>query len=141
MPPANPGVDQLKLNHMYNIVNGISPHYLRGEVSMAGNHGHNTRSGNRACFVPRVNSFAIKSFFYTGVKLWNSLPYTTQIITTKQAFKSEVKKVLWFKLIQTNEDIFLFYYILNNVILYLYVNSFIIIYLYTILRTPVLLCR
>ena len=56
-------VDQLKLNHMYNIVNGISPHYLRSEVSMAGNHGHNTRSGNRACFVPRVNSFAIKSFF------------------------------------------------------------------------------
>ena len=34
---------------------------------------------------------------------------TTQIITNKQAFKSEVKKVLWFKLIQTNEDIFLFY--------------------------------
>ena len=53
-------VDQLKLNHMYNIVNGISPHYLRGQVSMAGNHGHNTRSGNRTCFVLRVNSFAIK---------------------------------------------------------------------------------
>ena len=87
----------------------FSPHYDRGEVSMAGNHGHNTRSGNRACFVPRVNSFAMKSFFYTGVKLWNSLPYNTQIITNKQAFKSEVKKVLWLKLIQTNEDIFLFY--------------------------------
>ena len=96
---------------MYNIVNGISPHYLRGEVSMAGNHEHNTdntRSGNRACFVPRVNSFAIKSIFYTVVKLWNSLPYTIQIITNKQAFKSEVKKVLWLKLIQTNEDICLF---------------------------------
>ena len=109
MLPVPLRVDQLKLNHMYNIVHGISPHYLRGEVSMAGNHGHNTRSGNRACFVPRVNSFAIKSFFYTGVKLWNSLPYNTQIITNKQAFKSEVKKVLWLKLIQTNEDIFLFY--------------------------------
>ena len=59
---------------------------------MAGNHGHNTQSGNRACFVPRMNSFAMKSFFYTGVKLWNSLPYTTQIITNKQGFKSEVKK-------------------------------------------------
>ena len=75
---------------------------------MAGNHRHNTQSGNRACFVPRVHSFAIKSFLYTGVKLWNSLPYTTQLITNKQAFKSEVKKVLWLKLIQTNEDIFLF---------------------------------
>ena len=57
-------VDQLKLNHMYNVVNGISPHYLRGEVSMAGNHGHNTRSGNRTCFVLRVNIFAIKYFIY-----------------------------------------------------------------------------
>ena len=94
MLPVPLRVDQLKLNHMYNIVNGISPHYLRGEVLMAGNHGHNIRSGNRACFVPRVNSFAIKSFFYTGVKLWNALPFTTQIITNKQAFKSEVKKVL-----------------------------------------------
>ena len=101
-------VDQLKLNHMYNIVNSISPHYLRGEVSMAGNHGHNTGSVNRACFVP---SFAIKSFFILVlIKLWNSLPYTAQIITNKQAFKSEVKKVLWLKLIQTNEDIFLFFY-------------------------------
>ena len=35
MLPVPLRVDQLKLNHMYNIVNGISPHYLRGEVSMA----------------------------------------------------------------------------------------------------------
>ena len=63
MLPVPLRLDQLKLNLIYNIVNGISPHYLRGEVSMAGNQGHNTRSGNRACFVPRVNSFAIKSFF------------------------------------------------------------------------------
>ena len=42
------GVDQLELNHMYNIVNG------RSEVSMAGNPGHGTRSGNRACFMPRA---------------------------------------------------------------------------------------
>ena len=107
MLPVPLRVDQL--NHMYYIVNGISPHYLRGEVSMAGNHRHNTRSGNRACFVPRVNSFAIKSFFYTGVKLWNSLPYTIQIITNKQAIKCQVKKVLWLKLIHANKDIFIFY--------------------------------
>ena len=58
-------VDQLKLNHMYNIINGIAPSYLRSEISIAGHAGHVTRSGNRACFVPRLNSFAIKSFFYT----------------------------------------------------------------------------
>ena len=50
-----------------------------------------------ACFVPRVNSFVIKSFFYTLVKLWNSLPDTTQQITNKQAFKSEFKKRIMVK--------------------------------------------
>ena len=44
-----------------------------------------------------------------SLSLFHCLPYTTQIITNKQAFKSEVKKVLWLKLIQTNENIFFFY--------------------------------
>ena len=70
---------------------------------------HVTRSGNRACFVPRVNSFAIKSFFYTGIKQWNALPSTTQLLTNKQAFKSEVKKLLSLKLIQMDEEVYLFY--------------------------------
>ena len=64
---------------------------LQGEIAITGHHGHVTRSGNRACFVPRVNSFAIKSFFYTGIKQWNALPSATQLLSNKQAFKSEVK--------------------------------------------------
>ena len=44
--------NQLKLNHMYNIINGIAPSYLKSEISIAGHTGHVTRSGNRACFVP-----------------------------------------------------------------------------------------
>ena len=31
------------------------------KISIASQNGHETRPGNRACFVPRVNSFAIKS--------------------------------------------------------------------------------
>ena len=61
MLPVPLRVDQLKLNHMYNIItNGIAPSYLKSEISIAGHTSHVTRSGNRACFVPRVNSFAIK---------------------------------------------------------------------------------
>ena len=67
MLPVPLRVDQLKLNHMYNIINGIAPSYLKNEISIAG---HVTRSGNRDSFVPRMNSFAIKSFFYTGEKLF-----------------------------------------------------------------------
>ena len=91
MLPVPLRVDQLKLNHMYNIINGIAPSYLKSEISITGHTGHVTRSGNRACFVSRMNSFAIKSFFYTGIKQWNALPSTTQLLTNKQAFKSEVK--------------------------------------------------
>ena len=64
MSPVTLRVDQLKLNHMYNIIiNGIAPSYLKSDISIAGHTGHVTRSGNRACFVPRVNSFAIDFFF------------------------------------------------------------------------------
>ena len=109
MLPVPLRVDQLKLNHMYNIINGIAPSYLKSEISIAGHTSHVTRSGNRACFVSRVNSFAIKSFFYTGIKQWNALPSTTQLLTNKQAFKSEVKKLLRLKLIQMDEEVYLFY--------------------------------
>ena len=67
MLPVPLRVDQLKLNHIYSIINGIAPSYLKSEIEITGHHGHVTRSGNRACFVPRVNGFAIKSFFYTGL--------------------------------------------------------------------------
>ena len=109
MLPVPLRVDQLKLNHMYSIINGIAPSYLKSEIAITGHHGHVTQSGNRACFVPRVNSFAIKSFFYTGIKQWNALPSATQLLSNKQAFKSEVKKLLWMKLFQLDEEIYLFY--------------------------------
>ena len=87
-------VDQLKLNHMYNIINDIAPSYLKSEILIAGHTGQETQSGNtdRGCFVTRVNSFAVKSFFYTGIKQWNALPSATQLISNKQTFKLEIKK-------------------------------------------------
>ena len=59
--------------------------------------------------MPRVNSFVIKSIFYTCIKQWDALPSTTQLLTNKQAFKSEVKKLLWIKLIEIDEEVYLFY--------------------------------
>ena len=77
MLPVPLRVDQLKLNHVYNIINVIASSYLKSKISIAGHTGHVTRSGNRACFVLRVNSFAIKSFFYVCMKQWNALPSAT----------------------------------------------------------------
>ena len=90
MLPVPLGVDRLKLNHMYSIINGIAPSYLKSEIAITGHHSHVTRSGNRSCFVPRMNGFAIKSFFYTGIKQWNDFPFATQLFSNKQAFKAEV---------------------------------------------------
>ena len=39
------------------------------KISIASQNGHETRPGNRACFVHRVNSFAIKS---VSIELVNS---------------------------------------------------------------------
>ena len=91
-------VEQLKLNHMFNIMNGTSPEYLKCEISVMGNDGHNTRSGHRACVVPSVKSFGLRTFFYTAIKLWNSLPLRTQTIINKCMFKKSVKTMLWDKL-------------------------------------------
>ena len=110
MLPVPLRVDQFNLNHMYSIINGIAPSYLNSEIAIAVRTGHVTRSGNRACFVPRVNSFAIKSFFYTGIKQWNALPSATQLISNKQAFKSEVKKTAM------DEEIYLFFIKFLNII-------------------------
>ena len=131
MLPVPLRVDQLKLNHMYNIINGIAPRYLKSEISIAGHTSHVTRSGNRACFVPRVNSFAIKSFFYTGIKQWNALPSTTQLLTNKQAFKSEIKKLLWLKLIQMNEEVYFFIKFLSIILFYIII-FLLILYLFCI---------
>ena len=72
-------VDQLKLNHMYNISNGIAPSYLKSEISIASHADHGTRSGNRACFVPRVNKFANICIQVLNCA-WNTLPSAKQLI-------------------------------------------------------------
>ena len=91
MLPVPLRVDQLKLNHMRNIINGIAPSYLKNEILIASLTGHGTRSGNRTCFVHRVNSFAIKSFFIQALNSGMLFP------------------LLWMKLILMDEEIYFFY--------------------------------
>ena len=56
-------VTQLKLNHMFNIVHGSAPEYLKNNINITREPTHNTRSGSFACYIPNVKSFGIKSFF------------------------------------------------------------------------------
>ena len=61
-----------------NVVHGSAPEYLKNSVNITREPAHNTRSGSfaRYTYIPNVKSFGIKSFLYTGSKLWNSLSYS-----------------------------------------------------------------
>ena len=93
--PAPPlEIEQLKMNHMFNIIHGNSPAYLKEDISLQDNTRHQTRSvTSLSCQTPRVNSFGLRSFFYTAIKCWNSLPFSLRSISTKQLYKNNLKKV------------------------------------------------
>ena len=88
-------VEQLKMNHMFNIIHGNSPAYLKEDLSLQDNTSHQTRSvTSLSCQTPRVNSFGLRSFFYyTAIKCWNSLPFSLRSNNTKQLYKNNLKKV------------------------------------------------
>ena len=94
MFPVHKRVEQLKMNHMFNIIHGNSPTYLQEDISLQDNTSHQTRSVTfLSCQTPRVNSFRLRSFFYTVIKCWNSLPFSLRSINTKQLYKNNLKKV------------------------------------------------
>ena len=51
-------VEQLEMNHMFNIINSISPAYLKEDIPLQANVIQQTRSvTSLSCQTPRVNSF------------------------------------------------------------------------------------
>ena len=96
MLPVSYRVDQLKLNHMYNITMGKAPVYLTADVKCVRNHNnHNTRNSQTAYVAPRVGSMGLASFLYTGITRWNKLPTHIQKCTSKSGFKIKLKTFLW----------------------------------------------
>ena len=93
MLPVHKRVEQLKMNPMFNIIHGNSPAYLKlkEDILLQDNASHQTRSvTSLSCQTPRVNSFGLRSFFYTAIKCWNSLPFSLRSINIKQLFKNHV---------------------------------------------------
>lgn len=96
--PFHLRVEQLKLNHMFNIVNGQAPKYSGSNFTMVHlQHCHNTRASIRSCIVPRVNYAGKDSFFYSGIMAWNRLPIGTQLLASRGTFKRRVKQIWWNK--------------------------------------------
>ena len=87
--PVEYRVEQLKLGHMYNIINGNAPDYLRANIDMVRNqHLYNTRASDLSCVTSRVNSSGCSSFLYTDICQWNNLPLATKQCRSKKFLKS-----------------------------------------------------
>ena len=107
MLPVEDRVAQLKLGHMFNIVNGSAPSYLQNNVQMV-QHRYGTRRSELACVVPRVMGPGKSSFKYTGICLWNSLPVSVKRCNCKHNFKKQVRLFLWNKLESRERNMFVF---------------------------------
>ena len=93
--PIDLRVNQLKLNHMYRILNELSPKYLREGVYRAKSiHNHNTRFANFSVFRPIIGNHSQTSFLATTTIAWNSLPISVQSSNTIHQFKRKVKEHL-----------------------------------------------
>ena len=60
--PVKYRADQIKLNHMFNIVHGSAPEYLKQNINLSRGNCYDTRSGNLFSVMPSVKGFGIKSF-------------------------------------------------------------------------------
>ena len=103
--PVKYGADQIKLNHIFNIVHGSTPEYLKHSINLSRSNRYDTRSGNLSCVMPSVKGFGIKFFFFSTSKLCNSLSHNLQYMTNKHLFKKNVKTYLWEKLLAVDQII------------------------------------
>ena len=95
----------MKLGHMFNIISGNSPNYLKaGVVMVHDHHSHRTRASVKSCVVPRIKSFGKFSFLYSAILKWNALPRKIQLCNTLISFKKNVKKYLWAKVASQSQS-------------------------------------
>ena len=68
-------VKQLRLSHVHKIFNGSGPSYLSEQfIKVFDVLHHYTRGSTENLIVPSVNGVAATTFYYSGIKDWNSLP-------------------------------------------------------------------
>ena len=103
-------VKQLRLNHVFKIFNGTSPSYLLDHFhKVSALHGYNTRGSSENFSVPRVSNQALSTFFFNGIKDWNSLPSEIKSCVSFNMFKTSVKKYLNSQMQLMENSIFCYY--------------------------------
>ena len=103
-------VKQLRLNHVHKIFYNLCPSYLQENfVPLRDVHHHNTRSSGYNFLVPNCKGVEDSTFYYTGIKDWNSLPEWLKQIESPQKFKIALKKYLIEYCCAAEQEIFLYY--------------------------------
>ena len=88
-------VQQLKLNLVFKIFYDTCPEYLKSNfIRLRDVHQHSTRGSPFNFRVPSIKGSSDRTFYFTGIELWNSLPNTIKQIKNTSRFKLNVKKHL-----------------------------------------------
>ena len=104
-------VKQLRLNHVFNIVQGLAPNYLQENFTLVSSTSrYATRSSsNRNFIVPQISTYEAGTFYYSAIKDWNVLPVNIKEITNKDTFKDALKQFLKQQSRECEEDSFVYF--------------------------------
>ena len=104
-------VKQIKLNHVYKISKRTSPEYMWEDFNRISDTDlrHCTRASINNFFLPRVQGNCTNTFFYSGIKAWNSLPAEIKQIQNENTFKDKVKRNIAFETRMVESCPFLFF--------------------------------
>ena len=101
-------IKQLKLYHVFKMYHDKAPQYLISHFRKFSNiHRYSTRGSATDFILPKVKGQACNSFFFTGIKEWNSLPNHFTTSKTPRAIQKGFQKPLFFQIYKL---IFLFHY-------------------------------
>ncbi|XP_071954179.1 uncharacterized protein [Antedon mediterranea] len=93
--PVDLRVKQIKLCHMYRIINGLSPTFMNDGISRANViHQYNTRFATQSIYRPYIGNHSQTTFVNTAITSWNHLPKLIQCSETINQFKRNIRKHL-----------------------------------------------
>ena len=83
---------QLRLNHVFKIVNNKCPLYMNENFTYVKDvHSYSTRANMYNFSVPKCYGKENMTFFYCAIKDWNDLPNHIKNINNLNKFKASVK--------------------------------------------------
>ena len=103
-------VKQLRLSHVHKIFNGTGPLYLSEQlIKVSDVHHHYTRGSTENFIVPSVNDLAATTFYYSGIKDWDSLTSDVKQKFTFIGFKSAARQYLSVQQQLMESDTYVYY--------------------------------